>query len=323
MHTKISTKTNHVLLPGCLQDVLTFAEVWQRFEDLLNRTIPDLGPRATLLTRAQRHIINAGGKRLRPSLLLLVFNTCSVDKAGLELALLAACSLELFHTASLVHDDLPCFDNADMRRGLPTLHRKFGEPIAVLAGDALIVRALQLIASSPPSHAHEAMEIVKLLGDAVAGEDGVIAGQAMEEQLELIPPDQSAAESLTRYHYRKTAALFRAACTAGAIAARVPNAQAWASLGGYIGKYYQLADDLIDCYANPAQIGKPVHQDVDRLNMVTEVGADMVRSLMERALRQARETIIALADSPDELLSWVDRLVASVESALPESLIAN
>ena len=319
MHTKLSAQPNPALLPEWLEDTPTFAEIWQNFEDLLDRTIPEPGAQATALSRAQRHTIDAGGKRLRPSLLLLVFKACSVDTAGLELALLAACSLELFHTASLVHDDLPCFDNADTRRGLPTVHCKFGEPIAVLTGDVLIVRALQLMASAPASHAREAMEIVNVFGNAVAGDEGVIAGQAMEVQLEALSPDQCATELLARYHYRKTAALFRAACLAGAIAARSSTVQAWASLGDYIGTYYQLADDLIDCYANSEQIGKPIHQDADRLNMVAAIGLDPVRQLMEHALEEARETMLRLADSPLDLLLWADRLVASVRAVLPKS----
>jgi len=103
----------------------------------------------------------------------------------------------------------------------------------------------------------------------------------------------------------------------------MPNAEGWALLGSYIGTYYQLADDLIDCYASPVKIGKPVHQDGKRLNMVTEIGAKMVRTLMERALRQAQEAVLALAASPDELLSWVEGLVESVESAMPGNLVAN
>ena len=315
MHMKLLTRTSRILSSEWREDTPTFEDIWQRFEVVLNRTIPAAGRRAPALIHAQRYTIDAGGKRLRPRLLLLVFKACASDWDGLELALLAACSLELFHNASLVHDDLPCFDNADTRRGVPTVHRKFGEPIAVLTGDALIVRALQLMASAPASHVREAMEIVDLLGNAVAGDDGVIAGQAMEKQLEAMPLKQSAGELLTRYHHRKTAALFRAACLAGAIAARVRVPEAWASLGDNIGTYYQLADDLIDCYANAELIGKPIHQDTSRLNMVAEIGQGAVRKLMDQALKQAREVIVTLADSPVELLLWVDQLVASVEAA--------
>lgn len=319
MNTKLSTQTSPILLLEWLEGSPTFAEIWQEFEDLLNQIVPEPGAQATALSRAQRYMIDGGGKRLRPSLLLLVFKACSVDKVGLDLALLAACSLELFHTASLVHDDLPCFDNADTRRGVPTVHRKFGEPIAVLTGDVLIVRALQLMALAPASCAREAMEIINVFGNAVAGDEGVIAGQAMELQLEALSPDQCATESLARYHYRKTAALFRAACLAGAIAARSSNAQAWASLGDSAGTYYQLADDLVDCYANSEQIGKPVHQDADHLNMVAAIGVDPVRRLMEQALETARETIVTLADDPFDLLCWADQLVASVQAVLPKN----
>jgi geranylgeranyl diphosphate synthase type II len=253
----------------------------------------------------------------------LVFKACSTDKAGLELALLSACSLELFHTASLVHDDLPCFDNADMRRGLPTVHRKFGEGTAVLTGDALLVRALQVMTSAPASHAREAMKIIDLLGDAVTGDNGIIAGQAMEEELEAMPPSQRRTELLAQYHYRKTAALFRAACLVGATAGRSTHIQAWADLGDHIGTYYQLADDLLDCHGDSAQMGKPVYQDAAQLNMVAEVGERAVRHAMERTIERAEEIVLTLADSPAELVLWLNQLVASVEAGLAKNLVAH
>src|SRR5689334_21360087 len=190
---------------------------------------------------AMRHALLSGGKRLRPRLVLAVARSCAAAGDEIELALRAACAVELVHAASLVHDDLPCFDDAATRRGQPTVHVRFGEPSAVLAGDALLTLAFEVLADAPPSLSRPALELVRLLALAVGAREGIIGGQA----LELAPDDSQDSDGrrrLERYHAGKTAALFRFAAQSGAVAARAVATDPWADVGRLVGLAHQAAD---------------------------------------------------------------------------------
>jgi geranylgeranyl diphosphate synthase type II len=201
------------------------------------------------LAAAVRHAVLPGGARVRPRLCLAVALACGDDDPALADA--AAAALELLHCASLVHDDLPCFDDSPLRRGVPTVHVAYGERLAVLAGDALIVLAFQALAAAPARHPQRLAGLLGLVARGVGQPHGIVAGQAWECEPQV---------SLRDYQRAKTGALFAAATMAGAEAAGAPAAP-WRALGEWLGEAYQVADDIRDVAADPVLLGKPVGRD--------------------------------------------------------------
>lgn len=207
---------------------------------------PSCPPR---LAAAMRAAVFPKGARVRPRIVLAVAHACGrEDPAVTDIA---AASIELLHCASLVHDDLPCFDDAGTRRGRPSVHRQFGEPLAVLAGDALIVLAFQNLArlSEVP---RRLSALLKVIGRAVGAPSGIAAGQAWECEPKI---------DLAHYHRAKTGALFAGAAAAGA-AATGADGEAWRAFGEKLGEAYQVADDIRDAAADADEIGKPIGRDV-------------------------------------------------------------
>ena len=241
-----------------------------RVEDALEKAIAraqDTGapPR---LASALRYAVFPGGHRIRPQLVLAVARACGdMDPAAADAA---AAAIELMHCASLVHDDLPCFDDADMRRAKPSVHLQFGEPIAVLTGDALIVLAFETVARGAKRSASRMSSLLTILADAVGSPKGIVAGQAWECE---------AAVSLSDYQRAKTGALFVGSTLAGAAAAGVDQTP-WRTLGEKIGEAYQVADDLRDVLCDAAELGKPIGQDAvrSRPNAAAELGIGGAKS---------------------------------------------
>ena len=230
---------------------------------------PDAPPK---LQAALDHAVFPGGARIRPTILLSVAMACGDDRP--EIADAAAAALELIHCASLVHDDLPCFDDADIRRGKPTLHRAYGEPVAVLAGDSLIVLAFEVLARAANDHPRRAVELIKVLAQRTGMPGGICAGQGWESEPVI---------NLQAYHRAKTGALFIAATQMGAIAAG-QEAEPWGELGARLGEAFQVADDLKDALMTAEQMGKPAGQDAAhaRPSAVAELGvAGAVRQLKD------------------------------------------
>ena len=285
-----------------------------RLEERLRALLPsgDSSPQA--LHRAMWHAVFPGGKRVRPRLLLTVAEACAADAAELELAMHAACAVELIHSASLVHDDLPCFDDASLRRGHPTVHKAYGEAMAVLAGDALLTRAFEILAETPPRLARRALRIVKLLAQATGSQEGIIGGQSLEQspttRSSKLPALPMAPELLGRYHAMKTAALFRLAAAAGATAAGATDAEAWGEVGQNLGLAFQLADDLCDAFGNADVAGKPVRRDaaLGRPNAAALVGEGSSRARMNELLSRALEQTRALAVDPTPLVRLIEDL---------------
>jgi geranylgeranyl diphosphate synthase, type II len=201
------------------------------------------------LAAALDHATMAGGARIRPTILLSVAMACGDDRPALSSA--AATALELIHCASLVHDDLPAFDNADTRRGRPSVHRAFGEPVAILAGDSLIVLAFEMLARAAGDQPLRALRLVQTLAQRTGMPGGICAGQGWESE---------ATVNLSAYHRAKTGALFIAATQMGAIAAGQEPEQ-WEELGARIGEAFQVADDLKDALLTESETGKPAGQD--------------------------------------------------------------
>ncbi len=217
-----------------------------------------------LLAAAMHDAVFPAGARVRPRLCLAVAAACGDDTPALTDA--AAAAIELLHCASLVHDDLPCFDDAETRRGRPAVHRAYGEPLAVLAGDALIVLAFQVLAQAAPLAPLRAASLIGVVAAAVGAPHGIVAGQAWESETAI---------DLAAYHRAKTGALFAAASVAGAVSAGADGA-AWENFGATLGNAYQVADDIRDAAAAADELGKPTGQDSAhaRPNAVARLGLD-------------------------------------------------
>ena len=201
------------------------------------------------LASALEHATMSGGARIRPTILLSVAMACGDDRPQLSDA--AAAALELIHCASLVHDDLPAFDNADTRRGRPSVHRAHGEPLAILAGDSLIVLGFEVLARAAGDQPLRALRLVQSLAQRTGMPGGICAGQAWESEPTV---------NLSAYHRAKTGALFIAATQMGAIAAG-QEPEPWEELGARIGEAFQVADDLKDALLTAEETGKPAGQD--------------------------------------------------------------
>jgi geranylgeranyl diphosphate synthase type II len=239
------------------------------------------------LAGALRHAVFPGGARVRPQLCLAV--AAANGDAECHLARGAAAAIELLHCASLVHDDLPCFDNAAQRRGKPSVHAAYGEQIAVLAGDALIVAAFEALAVAAASSGQPARlgALLSVVGRGVGAPFGIAAGQAWECEPEV---------DLSLYHQSKTGALFIAATCAGAAAAGV-DPLPWRALGARIGEAYQVADDIQDATADAVELGKPTGCDaaLGRPSAVRELGLD---GAVRRLKQLLEEGLTSVPDCP-------------------------
>src|SRR5688500_9809857 len=225
------------------------------FERLLGRH-----PQAPCrLVEAIRYSLLAGGKRSRPTLVMESFRACTGREPDAS-ALAAAGAIELIHTFSLVHDDLPAMDDDDLRRGRPTNHKVFGEAMAILAGDAMVTMAFELLAKE--AEMSVAPKLVAELASA-SGPEGMIGGQVLDMEAEGKALDLAA---LQRLHAKKTGALLTVACRMGGIAAGAASEQldALTQFGRHLGLAFQIVDDLLDETATPEQLGKGTQKDRGR-----------------------------------------------------------
>ena len=233
------------------------------------------------LQAAMQHAVFSGGARIRPQLCMAVATACGDDAP--ELTNAAAVALELMHCASLVHDDMPAFDNADVRRGRPTVHKAFSEPLALLAGDGLIVMAYQVLLQSGRQHPERLITLMENLSRGVGLPSGIVAGQAWECET---------AADLAQYQRSKTGALFVSATCAGAIASG-RACEPWAPLGAFLGEAYQVADDIRDVLGDIASLGKPVGQDTlnDRPSSAQAMGLEGAIAHFDALIKQAGDAI--------------------------------
>ncbi len=234
-----------------------------------------------LLASALRYSVFPGGHRIRPQLCLSVARACGDSDP--DAADAAATAIELLHCASLVHDDLPCFDDAAIRRGKASVHCAYGSPIAVLSGDALIVLAFETLAHRAARHPDRLTVLLTTIGRSVGSPNGIVAGQAWESE---------AAVSLTDYQRAKTGALFVAATVAGAAAAGADH-EAWGALGARLGEAYQVADDLRDVLCDAEELGKPNGQDAARArpNAAAQLGIGGAKHRLEALVKAAVDSI--------------------------------
>jgi geranylgeranyl diphosphate synthase, type II len=284
--------------PAGLEEYLDRAR--RRVEEALTGYLPevDAAPSASCparLAMAMRHSLLGGGKRLRPLLCLMAADACGWTP---ESALPAACALEMVHTYSLIHDDLPAMDDDDLRRGRPTCHKAFDEATAILAGDGLLTLAFEVVACEVRP-ASAALRCVRILAEA-AGPRGMVAGQMADLQAEGrteeqgAPPDGTVAE-LEAIHRRKTGALLLAPLRMGAVIAEAPEPISLAldRYGKAVGLAFQIVDDLLDIQGDEVKMGKRVGKDSElgKWTYPRFLGVDGSRHL---ARQLAEEAVAAL-----------------------------
>lgn len=247
------------------------------------------GEAPPLLAKAIHHAVFPGGARVRPRLCVAVAAACG-DAGSLPLAAAAGAAIELMHCASLVHDDLPAFDAAEIRRGNPSVHAAFGEPLAILAGDALIVMAFDTLLREAANDPVKCMRLSRILVETTGSPHGIVAGQAWESEATI---------NLSAYHQAKTAALFVAATMSGAASAGMDPAR-WRPLGVRLGEAYQIADDLRDVLLGEEALGKPSGQDeaLNRPSAVETFGLDGAFKIFERAVDAASAAVPECMGAP-------------------------
>ena len=255
------------------------------------------------LYEAMRYAILGGGKRIRPVLTLEFARLGGIDW---HLALPFACALELVHNYSLIHDDLPCMDDDDLRRGKPTCHKAFGETLAVLAGDALQPEAFRLILDAPMLSADTRLEALRVLVRA-CGADGMVGGQVLDTVY-----DVSDAEGLTQLNRLKTGMMISGAVELGCAAAKMNagmRSQALTYADG-IGRAFQIRDDMLDVVGDAAVFGKPIGSDREegKVTFVDVLGLDGCAKEVERCTEAAKS---AVANWSDHMFLWelADRMV--------------
>jgi len=255
-------------------------------ESALADALPEhTGSSAARLFEAMRYSLFAGGKRIRP---VLALASCEAVGGRMERALGLGCALEMIHTYSMIHDDLPCMDDDDLRRGKPTNHKIYGDAMATLAGDALLTDAFKVLARScdgvPPALM---LEVIAELAEA-AGSDGMVGGQVIDILSEGEATDTAKLEYL---HSKKTGALFLAAVRGGARlgGATKPQLEKLSDYGRALGLAFQVTDDILDVEASTEQMGKRTHKDESRGKatypalMGLEQSHEFARSLVARA----------------------------------------
>lgn len=284
-----------------------FSKRWlPEIERELRRKIPPPSSLPVSLHRAMRHSLLAGGKRLRPLLVLAAAESCGGNPAH---AMPSACAVELIHTYSLVHDDLPCMDDDDLRRGRPTCHKVFGEATALLAGDALLTRAFGVLSLQKPSSIHPLQHFVGALAEA-AGSRNLIAGQVADMEAENRPVT---AADLKFIHSGKTSAMIRVSLRLGAMSANAsePTLRALDKFGHFTGLAFQVMDDILDCTQSAEVLGKSPGKDVaaGKATYPALLGLDGARREARRLTALARRALAPVKGNRALLSSFAEVLL--------------
>ncbi len=288
----------HIAFDAFLKESKTFVE-----ENLVSYANKLQCP--NVLREAMAYSLEAGGKRLRP---LLLFATLQAFGKERNLGVGAACALEMIHTYSLIHDDLPCMDDDDLRRGKPTNHKVFGEAMAVLAGDGLLTYAFQVIMAYGQKEisAEKKVRLVLELAKA-AGPEGMVAGQVADMEAE---GKRLTINELEYIHKHKTGKLLEFAVLAGAILSDATEEQEEKLLAfaKYIGLAFQIRDDILDVEGTEEEIGKPIGSDAsnEKSTYTTLFTVDRAKSILEEKIAKAKDSISSLQLQDEYLLSICD-----------------
>ncbi len=273
-------------------------------EAALVESLPSDSETPSRLREAMQYSLMAGGKRLRPILVLLAAEACGEHPPA---ALPAACAIEMVHTYSLIHDDLPAMDDDELRRGQPTSHVVFGEAMAILAGDALLTRAFEILANEV-SEKTAAAECCRVLA-AAAGSEGMVGGQVADLEASDAAPDdlEEPIHVLNAIHRRKTGRLLACSLELGAIVAGADDGmrRQLRHFGQQIGLAFQVADDLLDVVGDPKRTGKAGGRDAElgKWTYPALVGVEESRDMAARYVAGAREALTSLGDSATPLLT--------------------
>ena len=257
------------------------------------------------LYEAMRYSLLGGGKRVRP---VLTLEFCRMSGGEPECALPLAAAVEMIHTYSLIHDDLPAMDDDDLRRGRPTCHVQFGEALAILAGDALQAAAFRAILAA------DLPEDVRCRAGLIlarhAGEDGMVAGQVLDLAGETRPLTEA---ELGQVHLLKTAALIQAACTMGVVAGggTEPQIAAASRFARALGTAFQIRDDILDCIGDEASLGKPIGSDAasGKATFVTLYGLEQAEAILQAQTETAKSALTDAFDDVERLLWLSDWLL--------------
>ena len=242
------------------------------------------------IVEAMEHSLMAGGKRIRPVMMLEAAKACGLEDESKISTF--ACALEMIHSSSLIHDDLPAMDNDDLRRGKPTNHKVFGEAMAILAGDALLNHASQITMEYVCEHCEERFAKAAREIAFQTGIDGMIGGQTIDVLAEKTGLDIATVEMLTKIHSMKTCALLMAAVACGAYVAGKDEAtvEKWRKYGLYLGLAFQIIDDILDVVGDEAVLGKPVGSDSDnqKATFITVLGLEGATAEARRYTEMAK-----------------------------------
>jgi geranylgeranyl diphosphate synthase type II len=290
---------------------MTFSEYialqQKRVDAALERWVPAESVDPATIHRAMRYSLFAGGKRMRPVLAIAAAEAVADEPAGIESA---ACSLELIHTYSLIHDDLPALDNDDLRRGRPTCHKVFGDAMAILAGDALLTLAFEVLAKLECVDAERRIALVRELATASGTVGGMIGGQVNDIEGEGKFPTAHLLESI---HRAKTGALLCASVRMGAIYAGADEHQlnALTRFGEHIGLAFQIVDDILDVEQSSEALGKTAGKDAQqqKITFPAVYGLERSHSMAEQERIQAHVALQPFDDRADRLRQIADYVV--------------
>jgi geranylgeranyl diphosphate synthase type II len=273
----------------------------------LERWVPEDTENPAIIHRAMRYSLFAGGKRIRPLLAIAAANAVSDAPIGIESA---ACVLELIHTYSLIHDDLPALDNDDLRRGRPTCHKVFGDAMAILAGDALLTLAFEVLAKLPDVSAERRVSLVLELATASGTVGGMIGGQVNDLEGEGKFPTAHLLDSI---HRAKTGALLRASVRMGAIYASGSEEQldALTRFGEHIGLAFQIVDDVLDVEQSSEALGKTAGKDArqEKITFPAVYGIDRSREMAEQERLEAHLALKMFDERAERLRELADLIV--------------
>lgn len=278
-----------------------FNEILNRYVEFTEKELKEYNnyshenrPQVKLID-AMNYSLRAGGKRIRPA---LVFAFCEALGGQMETAAAPACAIEMVHTFSLIHDDLPAMDNDDFRRGKPSCHKAFGEAMAILAGDALAVLPFEIIADSQSLSPEQKVLIISVLANSV-GRDGMIGGQVIDMENENRTDVDE--EELRNLYRCKTGQLIAVSCVMGAICADADNEtiRAAAEYGLRLGFAFQVIDDILDVTSTTEELGKPVGSDEksNKNTFVSVFGIEKAQEMADKATSEALEWLDAVPNN--------------------------
>jgi geranylgeranyl diphosphate synthase type II len=272
----------------------------------LDRFLPKASVKPPTIHRAMRYSLFAGGKRLRPIACLAAAEACGGSEKN---ALPAACAVECIHTYSLIHDDLPCMDDDDFRRGRPTSHKVFGEGIAVLAGDALLTQAFEILAAAPENSRYKTRDLLRELSVA-AGSRKLIAGQVADLEAE---GKKSTRSELRFIHECKTAAMIVVSLRLGAMSANATPAKlaGLTAFGENLGLAFQVIDDILDITQTSEKLGKSAGKDIaaQKTTYPALIGLDAARKEARRLTKAAHAALAPLGSKAGLLHQIADYLL--------------